>query len=246
MPNEGQLTAREAAGRSVLDQMLIVEYTSPETTESTGLDKLESQYPDPHTFSLNAAMAAVLALRSAPDVIATGRDVTVLGQPSTTFLSDLLSRTANPENERHETLLDGVFLVSKYRSPQELQSFLKDYADTVAEHMEQFPKLLFDQRDHMQQNLKPSTLAIRRLFAGHLERHLDTARLLHEGGDLHEFDMDLYRDFIDPFYLNVRYRGRTAEFTEQGISGHTQSRLLLDAHHLGIAEYERMVRQPED
>lgn len=211
-----------------------------------GVGWLESKYEDPHSFAINTALASVIALRIVPDTVATGRDVSVLKSPAVDLSIEVTRKLAEPDDERYSHLLQQIIETQPRREPSDIQSLFMLYSKTLENCMERQDAMTIEQRQHMLQNLRPGIEAVRRLFSGYIDCILDKTQLLHEGGDLEGFDMDLYRDFADPFYLQTLYGGKKAAPIEQGLTGQTQMRLILDARYLDIVSYDSNQQKDEN
>lgn len=200
--------------------------------ESTlrGMDSLESLYSSKQDFLVNSSMAAVISLRSMPDVLTTGRDIHILGQHSIEFTADLLTATAHEKDDNYAALLDKLLELQPKQTKEDFQSFMLLYVNGICSYYERNAQWTYLERLHMRDNLSPATTALRTLFGRHIDGLLDSSRLLHEGGELEGLDQLLYADFIDPFYLDGQ---EPSAQPERGLTGHTRAKLLLDARVLG-------------
>lgn len=199
-------TPRETVDLAAMDEMFIHKGTI------SHIDELEEFYgTDSETLAQNAALLWVVSLSEMNRLIQQGPedDGMVFGRVATENIIELTSKFVNVSERRAGySLLTTMFSDYAGSSPENsIEISLGEYSKKLHRLLTDFSDLDSGKRETIQKILHDETTLFMSYGMRYLEGVLDDRRMLHEGGELDDLHMNLYRSFCAPFLFDSIDRG---------------------------------------
>jgi hypothetical protein len=193
-------------------------------------------------FAANMAMAMSVSLRSSQAAIATGKEVSVLGVPSQTLLTDIIltmpirDETTTPASK---LLFDHFCKQSGAQDKLDVAEFLASFVRDVNAATTEHNPLSITTRYQNSMNFQPAIVVLNSWVESYLDSYFDNdeLKLAHEGGDISQFAPELYTQFASTDYIQLLMQ--TSELGgKAALSGQVRLKLLNEMDYLRQLETE--------